>query len=296
MKAIADGGMETTLIYHGGAELPHFASFVLLETEEGRELLRSYYRPYLEIAQRHGVAAILDTATWRANTDWGGLLGYTPPQLRDANARAVELLRELRAGWPGVQVVISGCIGPRGDGYVVGETMTVDEAAAYHAPQVEALVDAGADLVTALTMTYPDEAAGIAAVARANGIPSVVSFTVETDGRLPDGHALRAAIDEVDVSTAYAPDYYMVNCAHPTHFRAVLAEGPIERLRGVRANASALSHEELDAAEELDEGDPDALAADYVELRRLLPVLDVVGGCCGTDHRHIEAIAGTFRA
>ena len=197
-------------------------------------------------------------------------------------------------GGDGVVMVISGCIGPRGDGYVVGEAMSPDEAQAYHSAQVSTFAGTDADLVSALTLNYADEATGIARAAADAGIPSVISFTVETDGRLPSGQELRDAVAEVDAATDAAPAYYMVNCAHPTHFEDVLSEGGLERVRGLRANASTKSHAELDEAEELDQGDPDDLAARYRELRPLLPGLNVVGGCCGTDERHIEKICAAF--
>ena len=283
---ITDGGMETTLIFHEGLDLPHFASFVLLENEAGREALRAYYRRYIEIARFRGVEIILDTPTWRANRDWGERLGYSPEALDDVNRRAVELLEELRSR----EVVVSGCVGPRGDGYEVGAAMSAGEAESYHAPQVETFAGTSADLVSALTLTYADEAIGIARAARAAEVSVVISFTVETDGKLPSGQSLGEAIEQVDAETDTAAAYFMVNCAHPTHFSEALDGDWLERLRGVRANASKKSHAELDEAEELDQGDPVELAERYRELRERLPRLSVVGGCCGTDHRHIDAI------
>jgi S-methylmethionine-dependent homocysteine/selenocysteine methylase len=284
---ITDGGMETTLVFHQGIELPHFASFVLLDDEAGREALRAYYRTYIEIARARNVEIILDTPTWRANRDWGERLDYTPGALADVNRRAVALLEELRSP----EVVISGCVGPRGDGYEVGTAMSAEEAETYHGPQIETFAGTSADLVSALTLTYADEAVGIVRAARLAEVPIVISFTVETDGRLPSGQPLGEAIQQVDDETDAAAAYFMVNCAHPTHFAGALEEAPwVERLRGIRANASKKSHAELDAAEELDDGDPAELAAAYRELQSRLPSLSVVGGCCGTDHRHIDAI------
>jgi len=289
---ITDGGMETTLIFHGGMDLPHFASFVLLDDDAGRDALRDYYRPYIDIARANGVGIVLDTPTWRANQDWGERLGYSPDALAEVSRRAVALLEELRDGAGEVTVVISGCIGPRGDGYRADELMTTADAERYHAPQVATFADTAADMISALTLTYAEEAVGIVRAAEARGIPVVISFTVETDGRLPSGQPLREAIEEVDAATDDAAAYFMVNCAHPTHFAEVFEEsGPwLGRVRGLRANASAKSHAELDEAEELDEGDPLELAESYRELACRLPNLAVVGGCCGTDHRHIGAI------
>jgi S-methylmethionine-dependent homocysteine/selenocysteine methylase len=290
---ITDGGMETTLIFHEGLELPHFASFVLLDDDEGVRALREYFLPYIEIAREAGVGIALDTPTWRANPDWGERLGYTVEALADVNRRGVRLLEQLReeaGGRP--PILVSGCIGPRGDGYRLDETMTPEDAQRYHSPQAEVFAETAADLVSALTMTHAEEAIGIVRAARAAGIPAAVSFTVETDGRLPSGQPLQEAIDQVDAETDGAAAYFQINCAHPTHFADVLEPGApsLERIRGLRANASTMSHAELDEAEELDAGDPVDLARRYGELRERLPNLNVVGGCCGTDHRHIREI------
>jgi S-methylmethionine-dependent homocysteine/selenocysteine methylase len=290
---ITDGGMETTFIFAEGIALPDFASFILLEDPTGLDVLRAYYRSYLEIAAQHGVGIVLDTPTWRANPDWGERLGYSVAELADVDRRGVALLEKLRAKADGVpHVIISGCIGPRGDGYRVDNEMTAEEAERYHEPQVATFADTAADLVSALTLTYAGEAVGVARAARNAGIPSVISFTVETDGRLPSGQSLGEAIEEVDDQTQGAVAYFMINCAHPTHFAHVL-EGDGDwrgRIRGLRANASEKSHAELDEAEELDSGDPAELARQYRELQTRLPSLTVVGGCCGTDHRHVAEI------
>jgi homocysteine S-methyltransferase len=296
---ITDGGMETTLTFDEGIELPHFASFVLLDDASGLAMLRAYYTSYLDIAAQHGVGIVLDTPTWRANHDWGERLGYSAEALADVNRRGVALLEELRSTAQGKpQLIISGCIGPRGDGYRVDNAMTAEEAQHYHEPQVATFASTAADLVSALTLTYADEAVGVARAAHAAGIPSVISFTVETDGRLPSGQSLRDAIEEVDDRTQGAVAYFMINCAHPMHFAHVLDEGGgwRDRIRGVRANASEKSHAELDEAEELDAGDPVALAGHYRELQKQLPNLSVVGGCCGTSDRHVAEICAAVTA
>ncbi len=289
---VTDGGIETDLIYHHGVDLPEFASFPLLDDDRGRELLRNYFQDYVTIAARAGTALQLDTPTWRANTDWGARVAYGPAALRRINTESVKFLQAIRDDAGVETFLINGCVGPQGDGYVAGEVIDSDYAAKYHAPQIEAFAEAGADIVTALTLTGAGEAIGIVAAARAVGLPVAVSFTVEQDGRLPDGMLLEQAVKEVD--TAAAPDYFMVNCAHPTHIAAGLASEGTWRSRivGVRANASALSHAELDAATELDEGDPVALAASLDHLRTVLPNLHLVGGCCGTDARHVAAMWG----
>jgi S-methylmethionine-dependent homocysteine/selenocysteine methylase len=289
--ALTDGGMETTLIFRDGFDLPHFAAFTLLESSDGREALAAYYDAYLAVAEEHGCPIVLDTPTWRASSDWGALLGYSPQRLAEANRSAVAAVRTA-TGRRTAHALVSGAVGPRGDGYAARDVMTAQEAAEYHAAQVEALAGAGADLVSAITMTYPDEAVGIARAAARVDVPVVVSFTLETDGRLPSGEPLADAVAAVDDATGGSPAYYMVNCAHPTHFAHVLdGAAPLERVRGVRPNASSKSHAELDEAEELDTGDPRELADQVAALRDALPKLTVFGGCCGTDDRHVAAMA-----
>jgi S-methylmethionine-dependent homocysteine/selenocysteine methylase len=290
---LTDGGMETTLIFHEGAELPHFASFVLMDTAQGRALLATYYESYLAIARKQGVGFVLDSPTWRANPDWGAKLGYDADALKAVNMRSVAFLKGLRAKWESVEMpcVISGAIGPRGDGYKAGN-MDADEAEAYHAPQIEAFAEAGADMATAFTLNSINEAIGIARAARTIGLPCAISFTVETDGRLANGETLREAIETVDRETRKAPEYFMVNCAHPAHFEQALQVGEawVARIHGVRANASTKSHAELDESETLDAGDPLDLGERYRTLRRSFPAMRILGGCCGTDHRHVAAI------
>ncbi len=291
---VTDGGMETTLIYRDGFELPEFATFPLLDDKAGREALLGYYDSYAQLASELRTPIVLDTVTWRASADWGARLGYDREQLEEVNRRAVALLRELqerRGGDP--PIVVSGCVGPRGDAYVVGETMATDEAERYHDAQIGLFAAEEVDLVSALTLTYVEEAAGIVRAARRHGVPVVISFTVETDGRLPSGQALGEAIEQVDAETGSAAAYFMVNCAHPTHFAHVLDPNApwVERIVGLRANASTKSHAELDESEELDSGDPQELGERYRELQELLPALRVVGGCCGTDERHVAAVA-----
>lgn len=296
---LADGGIETTLIFEDGFDLLDFAAFPLLGDAEGRAALVRYFESYLRVARRDGVGIVLETPTWRASADWAARIGLSVEDLAAVNRDAVALLADLRRGWeaPTTPVVISGCIGPRGDGYQADVTMGVDEARRYHALQAEAFAASEADLVTAITMTYAEEAIGVVEAARTAHMPVVIAFTVETDGVLPSGQPLGEAIEAVDAATAGHAAYFMVNCAHPTHFAHLLDGGPTwaERIRGMRANASTLSHAELDEAEELDPGDPADLADRYRALRDALPALTVLGGCCGTDHRHVDAISTACR-
>ena len=292
---LTDGGIETTLIFHEGLELPHFAAFHLLRTPEGTAALDRYFRTYAELARRFGAGLILESATWRASADWGDRLGYRAASLADANRRAIALLEAIRDEYESAAtpVVVSGCVGPRGDGYVVDRAMTETESEQYHRPQIETFATSSADMVCAITMNYVEEAVGVARAARRAGMPVAISFTVETDGNLPTGESLAAAIERVDDRTARYPSYYMINCAHPSHFEGVL-DGRASwsaRLRGVRANASRMSHAELNGAATLDAGDPDELGLEYARLASRLPNLNVMGGCCGTDHRHVERIA-----
>jgi len=297
---LTDGGLETTLVFHDGMELPCFAAFDLLKDETGTERLRRYYQQYIDLALEYGFGFVLESATWRASSDWGVKLGYTDEALRDANHQSIEILHHLRDRNQTNEspMVISGNLGPRGDGYSADQLMTPDEAAGYHTTQIKALLESGAEMVTALTLTDTGEAIGIVKAAQAAHIPVVISFTVETDGRLPNGQALHDAIEAVDGATNNGPAYYMINCAHPSHFEDVLEPNTLwlARIQGIRANASCMSHAELDNAETLDDGNPEELGRQYKELRRLLPNLKVVGGCCGTDHRHIDAMARQCRA
>ncbi len=295
---VTDGGLETELVFHDGLDLPAFAAFPLLENPQSRGRLRRYYDGYLDVARKHRAGFVVETPTWRANLDWAGQLGYSADRLDAVNRAAVDLAEEVRAGGvaDGLTVVISGCIGPRGDGYDPGDAMTADEAENYHAVQIGTFASTSADQVTAITMTNTPEAIGVVRAAAAAGIPAAVSFTVETDGSLPTGQPLHEAIDQVDAETGGAAAYFMINCAHPTHFSAALARHGAwrERLVGLRANASARSHAELDEATELDEGDPAELGAQHAGLRDRLPAVTVLGGCCGTDARHVAAIVDAW--
>lgn len=295
---LTDGGLETTLVFKEGFNLPEFAACVLLETPFGYETLRRYYSTYARLARTYSAGCILESATWRASADWGAALGFTRSAIAELNQKSIALLQEIRAEFETslTPIVISGCMGPRGDGYRPETLMEAAEAEAYHTLQVAIFKEAGADLVTAMTINYPEEAIGIVRAAKNVGMPVVISFTVETDGCLPTGQPLGEAIAQVDGATQRAAAYYMINCAHPLHFVHVLTPGEpwLHRIGGIRPNASLLSHAELDAAPELDEGSPVELGLRCRELKHVLPRLRVLGGCCGTDHRHVEEIFAAF--
>lgn len=291
---LSDGGIETTLIFQDGLDLPHFAAFHLLRSVGARAALARYYERYIAIAKADRMGFILESPTWRASADWGNKLGYSAGDIAAVNGQSIQFMHDLRARHetPASPMVVSGCVGPRGDGYDPGQVMSALDAEAYHRLQVAAFADARADMVTAVTMTNANEAIGIARAAAKAGLPVVISFTVETDGRLPTGQSLADAICEVDVVTGKGPAYYMINCAHPTHFEKTLGNEPwTRRIGGLRANASKRSHQELNDSPDLDVGNPVELGAEYRELLRRHPQINVLGGCCGTDHRHIECIA-----
>jgi S-methylmethionine-dependent homocysteine/selenocysteine methylase len=295
---VTDGGLETTLIYRNGLELPFFAAFHLLRTASGRTALRQYFERYARMAQDYEAGLVLESATWRANPDWATRLGYDAAALADAQRSSIAMLSDIRDAFetPSTPIVISGNIGPRGDGYVVDDRMSARAAFDYHSSQIQTFATTEADMIAAFTMNYVEEAIGIVKAAREHAMPAVISFTVETDGHLPSGDTLERAIAITDGETDGYAAYYMINCAHPTHFARVLAESAAcrARIRGVRANASTRSHAELDASTDLDDGNPQELALQYKDLTSLLPGLTVVGGCCGTDDRHVDRICSVL--
>lgn len=297
---LTDSGLETTLVFHDELELPCFAAFDLLKDDDGYNRLTDYFHRHASIAAEHDAGFILESVTWRANPDWGTRLGYSAAELDAVNRKSIGQLLRIREhyGDAGADWLVSGCVGPRGDGYVASDAMSPDEAATYHATQIQSFASAGADMIGAITMTNAEEAIGVVRAAKAADLACVISFTVETDGTLPTGQKLQHAIESVDRETGEYPAYYMINCAHPTHFLSVLHGDAdwLGRIGGIRANASKLSHAELDEAEELDDGDPVELAGHFRSLTQILPNLKVVGGCCGTDHRHIAAIAAACTA
>lgn len=293
---VTDGGIETDLIFNRGIDLPEFASFPLVDSEFGREVLREYFAGYVDVAANAGARLLLETPTWRANRDHAAGLGYDVAGLDRINQQAVEFLARFAerqgdriTGWE-----IGGIVGPRGDGYRSDGPVDPDEAADYHRAQIESFRAAGADRVSVLTLTDVGEAMGVARAAADVCLPAGIGFTVETDGRLPDGGTLAEAIAKVDADCP--PAYYLINCAHPSHILAGLSEveSPREswrdRIGGLRVNASMMSHAELDAMEVLDDGDPIQLAADQRPLLDTFINLDVLGGCCGTDVRHVGAM------
>ncbi|MEX0348940.1 MAG: homocysteine S-methyltransferase family protein [Paracoccaceae bacterium] len=293
-QMLADGGLETTLVFHEGIELPLFAAFKALETEQGIEAIDRYMRGFADLAVRNHRGFVMDTPTWRASPKWAAELGVDRARLKAIHREVVATLAAMRERHetPTSPFVINGVIGPHCDGYSPTDILTAAESEIYHQAQIDWFAGFGADMVSAITMTYVDEAIGIVHAATRADIPVVISFTVETDGQLPSGQSLQSAIEQVDAATEGAAAYFMINCAHPDHFRPVLERGGdwTLRIRGLRANASRLSHAELDEAEELDDGNPQEFGQLHQDLAALLPNLSVIGGCCGTDHRHVDHV------
>ena len=289
-----DAGLETDLIFNHGIDIPEFAAHTLLDDDDARAALQRYMEGFLSFANETGAGFVLDTQTWRAQTHFSEELGQDASSLRDSNQAAVGFASKLREKYASNAgpIVINGLIGPRGDAYAPDEEIAAKEAQAYHSEQMGWLAQTDVDMVTALTFTQSDEAIGVVRAAVELGLPVVVSFTVETDGNLPTGQPLAEAIVAVDEATDGAAAYFMVNCAHPEHFAELMGDEPwAHRIRGLRCNASRMSHAELDEAEVLDDGNPAELAAGYASLKTTLPWLNVFGGCCGSDLRHVTAIA-----
>ena len=297
---IMDGGLETTLIFEHGYDLPEFAAFPLLDQAKGRDILRDYYLRYIHVARTNGYGFILEGPTYRASRSWGKKLGYNATELKRINTEAISFLNDLKQSFADEHhpMLVSGCIGPEGDGYHIDHKLTTEEAETYHCEQIHSFKEAGADLVSAYTINYVEEAVGIVKAAQKAGIAVVISFTVETDGRLPSGQPLGEAITRVDAETDQGPIYFMINCAHPSHFKDILDldQDWLGRIRAVRANASKKSHAELEECEELDRGDLSEFGEENAALTQFLPNLHIFGGCCGTDHHHIEEICHQIRA
>lgn len=287
---LTDGGLETAMIFHEGLDLPQFAAFTLLGLPEGTAAMRRYFNGFLDQAAALNLGFVLDTVTWRASGGWGEVMNLPPGEIDRINRAAVAFAGALRDAHGAGDAILNGVIGPHGDAYRRDSVLSPDEAYDYHHRQVAVLADAGVDMVTAVTISSTGEAIGIAEAARDAGVPVALSFTVETDGRLIGGETLEAAVGVTDAATGGYAAWFGINCAHPDHFGPGLAGDWTRRLGAIRANASRLSHAELDEAAELDDGNPEELATAYQALRQRLPSLRVLGGCCGTDLRHVAAI------
>ncbi|MBO9433725.1 homocysteine S-methyltransferase family protein [Ruegeria sp. R13_0] len=288
-KYLVYAGTGTDLIFNHGVELPGFASFPLLEKPETRTILAGQMRDLVDLAKEMNIGCILDAPTWMANVDRAAPLGYDAERLIDVNKDAVSLMEDVRRAAGRDDILVSACIGPRYDPYADVSPISVEDARHYHRAQLDSLKETSVDLVTAYTFNRPSEAAGCILAAKDVELQIIMSLVVETDGCLADGTKLVDAIDQIDTATNSAALFFMVNCAHPTHFAGAIDNHP--RIRGIVANASSCSHAELDEAEELDEGDPHQLGKQMAEVMRNNPSIQVFGGCCGTDMRHLRSMA-----
>jgi homocysteine S-methyltransferase len=297
---LTDGGFETSLFFIDGFEAPEFAAIVLLDDPAARAAMERYFDRFLAMAKTAGTGYVLDTNTWRGCVAWAPKLGRTEADMERLNRDAVRFAKAIRHRWETrvSPILLNGVIGPAGDGYAPAIALDAATSERLHTPQITAFKEEGVDMLSAITMTHVGEAVGIVRAAETAGLPVVISFTVETDGRLPTGETIGEAIAATDAATGNAPLYYMVNCAHPDHFRGAFEAQDewIWRIGGLRANASRLSHAELDVAEELDDGDPAEFGQLHADLAELVPNLRVVGGCCGTDHRHVGCVSHHLHA
>ncbi|MCP5083255.1 MAG: homocysteine S-methyltransferase family protein [Alphaproteobacteria bacterium] len=292
---LTEGGIETYMQYKKGHELRHFCLFDLLNDAQAVTDLRTYHERLIEVALKHKVGAILDGLHYRTSQYWGELLGYSRQELREIVVQGIEFYKGLAKQYETVEspMPVSGVVGPRGDAYAVGHIMTVDEAEDYHSEQLRTMKQAGADFATALTFSQVDEAIGVVRASQTLDFAVVVSFALGADGKLKTGPSLGAAIAAVDAATQNGPAYYMVNCTHPVDFApAFNAPGPwVDRLGGLRPNASSLAHGVLCQLGRLEEGNPVELGQQMADMATRFPQINVWGGCCGTDYAHIDQIA-----
>jgi homocysteine S-methyltransferase len=296
---LMDGGVETDLMFNHGIEIREFAAHTLLPDPAGREALANYFRGFLSLARDRGAGFILDSVTWKAHVHWADDLGASEDDLREANHQAIAFIAGLRDEFASNEkpIVLNALVGPRGDAYAPDMEVAAHEAEDYHRKQLSWLAETDVDMVSGLTFTQSDEAIGFIRAARKLALPAVMSFTVETDGNLPTGQPLSEAITAVDEATDSGAAYFMVNCAHPDHFAHVLEDaGWARRVHGLRCNASRMSHAELDNSETLDDGDPVELGGQYKAMKAKMPWLNVFGGCCGSDLRHVVQIAEAVAA
>jgi S-methylmethionine-dependent homocysteine/selenocysteine methylase len=290
---LTDAGAETDLIFNHGIEIFEFATHTLLSNQIGRAALMRYFEAFLDLANAYDTGFILGAPTWKAHRYWAKRLGTNEAELKVVNEEGVRFAEELRSRFSSNKkpIVLNAVMGPRGNAYRPEVSITMEAAEAYFEQQLSWLATTEVDMVTAATFSQSAEAAGLVNAARKFGLPVVVSFTVETNGKLATGQSLGNAITAVDEATGGHPAYFMINCAHPDHFgRAIDDAAWTRRIKGLRANASRRSHAELDAALELDAGEPQELAQQYKALADRMPWLNVFGGCCGTDLRHVTEV------
>ena len=292
------GGFETWMQYVDGFKLRHFCAFELLNDARGLGCLRDYHRKVVEAATANGFGVINEGLHYRSSRDWGELIGFSREALLEINVRGIEFYRDFAREYagPDTPMLVGGVVGPRGDAYNIGRLPDAAEAEDYHSEQIRIFREAGADHVTAMTFSSVDEAIGVARAAKSVGIPVVISFLLARGGRLKGGETLEEAITRVDSATDDAPAYYMINCTHPTEFEPALTAGKwISRLGGFMPNAVAMETLDLCKLGHLEDGDPVELGAQMGALAQRFPHINVWGGCCGTDGRHIGEITRQVR-
>jgi homocysteine S-methyltransferase len=297
---LTEGGSETEIMYKWGFELPEFAMFPLLDNPEADAVIRDMYRRYLDVAAEQGTGLLLNGHDYRASPDWGAKLGYSAEGLRDMEQRTIQFLDEMRSEYADrvSDVYIAACIGPRGDAYGTGGDISENEAEDYHSVQLSNLQGTAADMAVAATFNNIPEAIGVIRAANAAGIPIGVSLTLTPEGRLRSGPSLREAVERVEEATEGGAAWFGTNCSHPLEFEPALADaGPwLERLRYVRPNAARMEKIALCSLGHLEDGDPVELGEQMAEVARMLPRTDIIGGCCGTDERHLAEIARKVNA
>lgn len=296
---LTEGGTETELMYRHGFELPHFAMFPLLDNPNALSRMKDMFRSYLDVAAKHQFCALMGGLDYRASPDWGELLGYSPASLADANLQSIEFLREVASEYSSQipEILFVGLVGPRGDAYERNETITENEAEDYHAVQLETLKKANVDSALAITFNNIPESVGVARAAARIGVPLAVSLTLDSNSKLHSGPSLAEAITTIDRETDQSPEYFLINCSHPVEYEPAIEPGDwINRIRGVRPNASKMEKIALCQIGRLEEGDPEELGMQCGDLARRYPHMDIWGGCCGTWSNHLDEIARNVRA
>lgn len=297
---LTEGGTETEIMFRYGHDFPHFAMFELLKNERAMADLRDMYTQYLDVVAETGFAALLSGLDYRASPDWGRLLGYSPQGLADVQVQCIDFLRDVAAPYAGQisEICYAGIIGPRGDAYGSGGTMTADEAQDYHSTQLTTLKGLDVDLAWAATFNNIPEAVGVARAAASIGVPVCIAFTLTSDHRLRSGPSLREAVETVDRETGDArPIGYGINCSHPLEYAPALEPGDwFRRVRSIRPNAALMDKIALCKLNHLEEGDPVELGQQLGDLARDNPQIDMWGGCCGSWDKHLREIARNLRA
>ncbi|WP_286238828.1 homocysteine S-methyltransferase family protein [Neptuniibacter halophilus] len=295
---LTEGGTETEIMYKYGFELPHFAMFPLLDNPAAVTKMRDMFRYYLDVVAKHKLCALIGGLDYRASPDWGKLLGYSDAGLAEANLQSIDFLRDVAAEYAHdiEQTLIQGLIGPRGDAYQQGHTITAEAAEDYHAIQLTTLKKAGVDLALAITFNNVEESIGVARAAKTIGVPLAISLTLNRNSTLGDGTPLADAIEQIDQATDHSVEFYSINCSHPIEYEPAIDGGPwLQRVRGVRPNASKMEKVALCKIGHLESGDPVELGEQCGELAKRYPHMDIWGGCCGTWDQHLDQIALNIR-